>query len=148
MSAATSAPLPVLALIGLRCTGKTSLGRRLAEGFGVPFVDLDEALCARARAAMHKALRLAARGCGSDAIRGVFRQTHDFERASAFFQTPEKAALFQRSDQAVNSRFRFEIKRVLHLIEGGRNTGLADPLVDEHQKLVLLIRQHRTPKGK
>lgn len=42
--------LPVAALIGLRCSGKTSVGRELARQLGAPFVDLDEALVADARA--------------------------------------------------------------------------------------------------
>ena len=35
---------PAIALLGLRCSGKTSVGRELAQALGVPFVDLDEAL--------------------------------------------------------------------------------------------------------
>lgn len=31
----------IIALLGLRCSGKTSVGRRLAETLGRPFVDLD-----------------------------------------------------------------------------------------------------------
>ncbi len=38
------APEGVLALIGLRCSGKTRLGRALAEFAGTPFVDLDDEL--------------------------------------------------------------------------------------------------------
>lgn len=34
----------VLALVGLRCSGKTSLARRWAERTGMPFADLDELL--------------------------------------------------------------------------------------------------------
>ncbi|MDE0915469.1 MAG: shikimate kinase [Planctomycetota bacterium] len=37
------APSP-LCLVGLRCVGKTTLGRRLAESLAVPFVDLDDEL--------------------------------------------------------------------------------------------------------
>ncbi len=43
------APRSRLALIGLRCVGKTSVGRALAELAGLPFVDLDDAILARAR---------------------------------------------------------------------------------------------------
>ena len=37
-----SAP-PAIALVGLRCVGKTSVGRALARELGLGFVDLDEA---------------------------------------------------------------------------------------------------------
>ncbi len=36
-----------VALVGLRCSGKTSVGRRLAELRGWPFVDLDDRTAAR-----------------------------------------------------------------------------------------------------
>ena len=35
-------------LVGMRASGKTSVGRRLAERMGRPFLDLDDALAARA----------------------------------------------------------------------------------------------------
>ncbi len=38
---------PVLALLGPRCVGKTTLGAALAERLGARFVDLDEALARR-----------------------------------------------------------------------------------------------------
>ena len=31
-----------IVLIGYRCTGKTSVGKRLAERLGIPFFDTDE----------------------------------------------------------------------------------------------------------
>ena len=31
-----------IVLIGYRCTGKTSVGQRLAERLGIPFYDTDE----------------------------------------------------------------------------------------------------------
>lgn len=40
----------VLALIGLRCSGKTTLGRELARRLSVDFVDLDDEIVAQARA--------------------------------------------------------------------------------------------------
>ena len=33
-------------LVGLRCAGKSSVGRRLAAELGLPFVDLDDELAA------------------------------------------------------------------------------------------------------
>ncbi len=43
-------PRAVLALIGLRCSGKTALGRELARRLSVEFVDLDDEVVAQARA--------------------------------------------------------------------------------------------------
>ncbi|MCC6409629.1 MAG: shikimate kinase [Planctomycetes bacterium] len=37
-----STPRQTLALIGLRCSGKSSVGERLAKTLGLPFTDLDE----------------------------------------------------------------------------------------------------------
>lgn len=39
--------MDVVCLVGLRCAGKTTVGRALAERLGRPFVDLDEALVER-----------------------------------------------------------------------------------------------------
>ena len=47
------APRPVLALTGLRCCGKTSVGRELAARLGVDFVDLDDEIVAVGRGAGH-----------------------------------------------------------------------------------------------
>ena len=38
---------PHVTLVGLRCAGKSSVGRALADRLGRPFVDLDEVLAAR-----------------------------------------------------------------------------------------------------
>ena len=38
----------VLALVGLRCSGKTTVGRALAERTGAEFVDLDQVVASRA----------------------------------------------------------------------------------------------------
>jgi shikimate kinase len=48
-------PGPILALVGLRCVGKSSVGRRLAELTGRPFVDLDDRTLEGARAAGEEA---------------------------------------------------------------------------------------------
>ena len=44
------AQAPVLALIGLRCAGKTTVGRALAARTGARFVDLDEVVALKAGA--------------------------------------------------------------------------------------------------
>ena len=50
-----------LVLVGLRCTGKSTVGRLLADRFGVPFVDTDAWIAERAGAA-HAGDVLAERG--------------------------------------------------------------------------------------
>lgn len=45
--------MPVLALTGLRCCGKTSVGRELAALLDATFVDLDDEIVAVGRAAGH-----------------------------------------------------------------------------------------------
>jgi shikimate kinase len=50
-----SDPRPVLALTGLRCCGKTSVGRALAARLGAAFVDLDDEIAAVGRRAGHAA---------------------------------------------------------------------------------------------
>jgi XRE family transcriptional regulator, aerobic/anaerobic benzoate catabolism transcriptional regulator len=59
-----------IALLGAEGAGKTTLGRRLAEARGVPFVELDEAV---ARAASGE-LRSLARRFGDDGLRRVERR--------------------------------------------------------------------------
>jgi len=51
-SSRAAAPAEIVALIGARCSGKTSVGRELASRLGWPFLDLDEEIArehARAR---------------------------------------------------------------------------------------------------
>src|SRR6218665_3198637 len=45
----------------------------------------------------------------------------------------------------MDARLAAQVEGVLHLVERRRNTGLFHPLVDEHQKFVLLARQHGGP---
>jgi len=45
----------------------------------------------------------------------------------------------------MDSRFRTQVKRILHFVEGRRHAGGCEPLVDEHQQLVLFLGQHRYP---
>jgi hypothetical protein len=48
----------------------------------------------------------------------------------------------------VDARLAAQIERVLHFVEGGRNPALLHAFVDEHQKFVLLAREHRgLPSG-
>ncbi len=57
----SSAPRTIVALVGLRCSGKSSVGKRLAEQLKRPFVDLDVEL-AREFAAERKLGRPVAAG--------------------------------------------------------------------------------------
>ena len=51
-----SASRPTLALLGLRCSGKTTIGRLLAAELGLPFVDLDQELVRAGRYAGWRAV--------------------------------------------------------------------------------------------
>ena len=69
-------------------------------------------------------------------------QLDHFERAGPMRQAADEAALLQPADQPVDARFGTQVQRVLHFVEGGGNAGRAEALIDEHQQLVLLFRQH------
>ncbi len=73
---------------------------------------------------------------------GLLRQLDDLDGAGAVRQAADEAALLQRRDQAVDARFRAQIQRVLHLVEGGWHACFLEPFIDEPQKLVLFARQH------
>ncbi|MCB9898308.1 MAG: shikimate kinase [Planctomycetes bacterium] len=57
-------------LVGMRASGKTSLGRRLSERLGRPFVDLDDELAARVGLPVDEALR----SLGEPAFRELERE--------------------------------------------------------------------------
>src|SRR5262245_62094415 len=88
--------------------------------------------------------RLIAGRSGPNALGGVLRQPQDFQRTGSLLEPPYVAAFFQCRDQAMDARLRPQVQRVLHLIEGGWHASLAHPLMNEHQKLVLLLGQHGT----
>ncbi len=92
-----------------------------------------------------KPAALAGRRCGAFA-----RQLYDLQRAGAVRQSADEAALLEPADQAMDARFRAQPQRVLHLVEGRRDAGSSQPLIDEHQQLVLLSGQHQCllPGGK
>ena len=71
------------------------------------------------------------------------RQANHLERAGPVRQPPDEAALLERGDEPVDAGLRPEVERVLHLVEGGRDAALLQPLVDEQQQFELLARQHR-----
>ena len=73
------------------------------------------------------------------------RQPDHLDRARPVGQAPDEAALLERGDQPVNAGLRAQIERVLHLVEGGGNAALLEPLVNEPQQFQLLARQHRCP---
>ena len=58
-------PLPGLALVGYRGTGKSTVGRLVAERLGRPFVDADAALEAR----LGRSIRSVFEECGESAFR-------------------------------------------------------------------------------
>ena len=83
---------------------------------------------------------LAAFEAGRDRI----GQPQHFQRTRPVGQAADEAALLQRRDQAVDAGLGSEVERVLHFVEGGRDAGFLQPLMDEQEKFVLLARQHRT----
>src|SRR5271154_5440989 len=92
---------------------------------------------------MGQTLRLAPRRGRPLRVCDIFWEPHDLERTCPLFHAPEEAAFLERRDQTVNPGLRAQIKRVFHLVEGGRYARFAHTLVDEHEQLVLLARQHR-----
>lgn len=61
---ASSMPPPILVLMGLRVSGKTTLGKRIARDLRRPFVDLDDRV-AEAAGATHAAEVISTRGLGA-----------------------------------------------------------------------------------
>ena len=80
---------------------------------------------------------------GRSGLGHVVGQLEHFQGAGALFHAAQEAALFQGGDQAVDAGLGFEVQRLLHLVEGGRDAAFAHPLMDEHQEFILLAGQHR-----
>jgi hypothetical protein len=101
---------------------------------------------------MHHSQRLATAGRRPHGVGHVLRQFHHLQSAGALLQPLDEAALFQRCDQPVDAGLGFQVQRILHLVEGGRNARLPDALMDEHEQFVLLLGQHlkvlRAPETK
>ena len=76
---------------------------------------------------------------------GPFRQAHDLHGARPMGQAAHETPLLERGDEAVDARFGLEVERLLHLVEGGGYASLLQPLMDEHEKLVLLAGEHLVP---
>src|SRR5262249_53390144 len=86
---------------------------------------------------------------------GVLRQAHDFESARPMGQAADEAALLEAADEAVDARLGFEAERLFHLLEGGRDSAIRQPAIDEDQQIILFSRQHQrspmaesTPKSR
>src|SRR6476660_4534166 len=77
----------------------------------------------------------------SSSAAGKLGQLDDFDGAGAVGQAADETALLQRRNEAVDSGFRTQIERVLHLVEGGRYPGLVQPFIDETQKFILFARK-------
>ncbi len=106
---------------------------RLARGCG--FHQRCQSPAAQSRIAVR---RSAGRCLGRD-ILGLLEH---FESARAVGQAADEAALLERRDQPVHSRFRLEIKRFLHFLERRRDAGCFQPLLNEADQFVLLAREH------
>jgi hypothetical protein len=87
--------------------------------------------------------RRAAAGAG----RGLFRQAHDLERAGPVRQAAQEAPLLEGGDQPVDAGLGGQVQGFLHLVEGRRDPGFLDPLMDEHEQFVLFAREHRQALG-
>ena len=83
------------------------------------------------------------RAARTDAVGDRFRQLDHLDGARAVRQAADEAALLERRDQPMNARFGAQVERVLHLVEGRRNSGLLEPLMDKTQEFSLLAREHR-----
>ena len=75
--------------------------------------------------------------------RRLLGHLHHLQRPGAVGEAAKEAPFFQGGDQSMDAGLRRQIERLLHLIEGRRDSGLLDPFMDEHQQFVLLTRQHR-----
>ena len=77
------------------------------------------------------------------AVRDRFGKLDHLDGARPIRQAADEAALLQRRDQPVNAGLGAQVERVLHLVEGGRNSGLFEALMDKTKEFSLLARQHR-----
>jgi hypothetical protein len=98
--------------------------------------------CARGRVALDHTRREPARASGADAVGDRVRQLDHLNGARPVGQAANEAALLERGDEPMDSGFRTQVERVLHLIEGGRHARFLEPLMDEAKKLKLLAGQH------
>jgi hypothetical protein len=57
-------------------------------------------------------------------------------------QAADEAAFLEAADQPVDARLGTQVQGVLHFVEGRGYPGRGQPLIDEHQQLVLLSREH------
>ena len=81
----------------------------------------------------------------ADALADRLGQLDDFDGARAVRQAADEAALFQSRDQPMDAGFGAQVERILHLVEGRRDAGFLEPLMDETQQLELFPRQHLGP---
>jgi hypothetical protein len=63
--------------------------------------------------------------------------------AGAVRQAADEIAFLERADQPVHAGLGFEVQRLLHFFEGGRNARFAQPLIYEAEQFMLFARQHR-----
>ncbi len=74
--------------------------------------------------------------------RGLLGKSQDFQSAGAIGQPANEATLFERHDEPVNARLRFEIERILHLVERWWHSVTLEAGMDETEQLALLFGQH------
>ncbi len=126
-----------------RTGGDLAVERQLDRTLGCRHHAAGEALAEIAGDDIGRELLVARRVARADADRGRLGHAQHFERARAMGQAAQEAALFEAGDQPVDTRLGFEVERVFHLVERGRDAALGEIVVDVDQQLVLFAGEHR-----
>ena len=75
-------------------------------------------------------------------MHAAFRQFQHFKRPRPVGQAADEVPFLERTDQPVNARLGLQAERFLHLLERGGNTAVLQPVIDETEQFMLLLREH------